>query len=113
LWQEVGGDDSPTLLAPGSHRDVARLLASHEPDGIPGDEIIQSVHDGITVEHAVAATGEAGDVYLCHPFLAHTINPVGPEGARIISNCWIHGRRDIDPGTPTTAVERAIAEALS
>lgn len=34
LWSDVGPDDSPTLLAAGSHREVARLLAAHEPDGI-------------------------------------------------------------------------------
>jgi hypothetical protein len=113
LWHDVGSEDAPTLLARGSHGQVARLLASHEPDGIPGDRIVSIVHETITVEDAVPATGTAGDVYICHPFLAHSFNPIGPRKRRVISNVSVHGRSPIDIRSPETPVARAVASALA
>ena len=86
LWDDVGPDDSPTLLCRGSHRRVAQVLAEHEPAGIPGDEVAALVHETIEATGIVGATGSAGDVIVCHPFLAHSINPDGPRRARFISN---------------------------
>lgn len=39
LWGDVTSADSPTLLAVGSQAAVARLLASHEPNGVAGRDI--------------------------------------------------------------------------
>src|SRR5579862_5775181 len=57
LWDDVGPDDGPTLLAVGSHHSVARLLRDSEPDGIPGDEIGRYFHKGLQVGDTVPATG--------------------------------------------------------
>jgi hypothetical protein len=110
LWQDVGEDDSPTLLQPGSHRQVAQLIADAEPRGIPGDEVLATVSAAIDGTGSVAATGTAGDVYVCHPFLAHSLNPVGPKARRVISNACIHhwGPLPFREGD-LNAVERAIA----
>jgi hypothetical protein len=70
LFTDVGPDDAPTRIYVGSHLDVPPIL---EPIGETG------VHFGNVVpelprvhERQVAlATGNAGDVYLCHPFLVH------------------------------------------
>lgn len=113
LWHDVGPDDGPTLLARGSHRQVARLLANHEPDGIPGDRIATTVHEAVTVDDVVPATGTAGDVYICHPFLAHSFNPAGARRRRVISNVCVHGRAPIDISRPGTPVASAIANALA
>jgi len=94
LWQDVGEDDGPTLFAPGSHRQVAALLEAREPDGIPGGEIVAVVGAVIDGTGAVPATGEAGDVYVCHALLAHSLHPRGPkESRRVISNVCVHGKR--------------------
>jgi hypothetical protein len=67
LFSDVGEDDAPTRIRVGSHCDVARILA---PAGDAGMAHLR-LHD-VGVDRAVAlATGEAGTVYLCHPFVIH------------------------------------------
>lgn len=67
LFSDVGSDDAPTRIRVGSHFDVARLLA---PAGEAGRSHLQLAHVGQEREVALA-TGPAGTVYLCHPFLIH------------------------------------------
>jgi Phytanoyl-CoA dioxygenase (PhyH) len=94
LWHDVGEDDAPTLLAPGSHVRVAEMLAELEPTGMPGAAHRQAVHPIVDGAEAVPAVGDAGDVYACHPLLAHSIHPDGPAGGRrVVSNVCVHGRR--------------------
>lgn len=118
LWSDVGADDGPTLLAAGSHREVARLLAAHEPRGIRGDEIAAAVHERISADEiveVVEAVGSAGDVYLCHPHLAHSINPSGARHPRYISNVAVHGFDALGldgPASDATPVEAAVIAAL-
>ena len=115
LWSDVGIADSPTLLGVGSHRAVARLLADHEPDGIAGPEIGRLVNSAVKCDVVAPATGRAGDVIVCHPFLAHSINPDSPVQPRFISNVAVHGFGAIEingrarAGTP---VEMAIQQAF-
>jgi hypothetical protein len=67
LFSDVGEQDAPMRIRVGSHLDVARLL---EPAGEAGmsDLDLDRVGAG---RPQVLATGEAGTVYLCHPFLVH------------------------------------------
>jgi hypothetical protein len=115
LWSDVGSDDGPTLLAAGSHREVSRLLAEHEPMGIRGDEIASAVHERISADEIVGAVGSAGDVYLCHPHLAHSINPSGSREPRYISNVAVHGFNDLrldGNASDATPLEAAVVGAL-
>jgi len=68
LFSDVGEADAPTRIRVGSHLDVARLL---EPAGEAGTRVGEL--DLTMTAHCreVAATGAAGTVYLCHPFLVH------------------------------------------
>ena len=70
LFSDVGEDDAPTRIEVGSHLDVPRLLAPAGEGGLTFLELAQRFdHDR---DYPIAlATGEAGDVYLCHPFLVH------------------------------------------
>lgn len=95
---------------------MARLLASHEPAGIPGPAIGRFIHTSLKVEEAVPATGSAGDLFVCHPFLAHSINPASPRHTRVISNLAIHkvSVLDLDNGSiHRNPVEEAIVRALA
>jgi hypothetical protein len=117
FWDTVGPDDGPTLLWPGSHRAVARLLASREPAGIPGGEIAGAVqrHLSRDVPDPVPGIADAGDVILCHPFLAHTINPCGAARARYISNVAVHASSELnldETRRQLSPVETAISQAL-
>jgi hypothetical protein len=74
LFSDVGEDDAPTRLRRGSHLDVARLLLPAGEAGMSFMELAGRLD--ITASRPEAqATGEAGTVYLCHPFLAHAAQP--------------------------------------
>lgn len=67
LFSDVGAEDAPTRIRVGSHMDMARFL---EPAGEAGRSHMR--FDGMGADRPEAlATGEAGTVYLCHPFLVH------------------------------------------
>jgi Phytanoyl-CoA dioxygenase (PhyH) len=67
LLSDVGVDDAPARILPGSHMQMPPLLHSYGDDGMFGLEApLPEPTDRIAL-----ATGEAGDVYLCHPFLVH------------------------------------------
>lgn len=66
LFSDVGPDDAPTRIRSGSH---LRMPPHLEPHGVAGTNSsdLPPLDDLPVVE----ATGRAGDVYLCHPFLVH------------------------------------------
>jgi hypothetical protein len=75
LFSDVGDDDAPTRIRVGSHADIARQLA---PAGEAGLSLRELAADGFasSAHREVAlATGDAGTVYLCHPFLVHAAQP--------------------------------------
>nr|WP_276514801.1 phytanoyl-CoA dioxygenase family protein [Nocardia transvalensis] len=74
LFSDVGPQDAPTRIRAGSHLRLPRAL---EPLGEAGAEVIELVDVFAATEDLpqVAATGRAGDVYLCHPFLVHAAQP--------------------------------------
>jgi hypothetical protein len=70
LFSDVGEDDAPTRIDVGSHLDVPRILAPAGEDGLTFIELAQRFDVDRDPKIALA-TGAAGDVYLCHPFLVH------------------------------------------
>lgn len=72
LFSDVSERDAPTRIRVGSHKDVARLL---EPAGEAGRSIMEVDFASTAGRPEALATGEAGTVYLCHPFLVHSAQP--------------------------------------
>ena len=74
LISDVGPKDAPTRIRIGSHLNVARIL---QPAGVRGMDFMElASHLNATDQLPEAvATGEAGTVYLCHPFLVHAGQP--------------------------------------
>lgn len=74
LFSDVSEAEAPTRIRVGSHLDVARLL---EPAGEAGLSLIELSEklDITSGRPEVPATGRAGTVYLCHPFLVHAAQP--------------------------------------
>lgn len=70
LFSDIGPDDAPTRLLCGSHKDIARSLAQVGDDGLTLRQIVDVI-DGMDGRPEALATGAAGTVYLCHPFLVH------------------------------------------
>ena len=72
LFTDVTADDAPTRIRVGSHRAVPRALAPYGEEGLSFLRLGETGILEATAELPVAhATGRAGDVYLCHPFLVH------------------------------------------
>ncbi len=68
LFSSVGKNDAPTRIRVGSHLKIARLLASAGEKGLP----VTALDYNQTADcPEMLALGEAGTVYLCHPFLVH------------------------------------------
>ncbi len=75
LFSDVGEDDAPTRIRAGSHIEMARRL---EPAGDAGLTLGELAANGFAETAScreVLATGAAGTVYLCHPFLVHAAQP--------------------------------------
>ncbi|MGH9039696.1 MAG: phytanoyl-CoA dioxygenase family protein [Acidimicrobiia bacterium] len=69
LFSDVGPDDAPTRLRAGSHRLIPEAL---RPFGDEGVSIFRlPIPDAVHELPQALATGSAGDVYVCHPFLVH------------------------------------------
>lgn len=71
LFSDVGEDDAPTRIRVGSHLMVPPLLAPAGEAGLSMVEISRRAEEATAGLAEASATGPAGTVYLCHPFLVH------------------------------------------
>lgn len=89
LFTDVGEEDAPTRIKVGSHRDVPPFLADAGEEGREFFELCRAMDEAGRLnapDRPVAlATGRAGDVYLCHPFLVHAAQPHRGSRPRIIA----------------------------
>jgi hypothetical protein len=74
LFSDVGESDAPTRIRVGSHRDIARILKPYGEEGLSFKEVTEKLST-LPERGEAFATGEAGTVYLCHPFLVHSAQP--------------------------------------
>jgi hypothetical protein len=74
LFSDVGEKDAPSRIRVGTHLDIARMLAPAGETGLTTRELIARIPETEGLSE-VLATGEAGTVYLCHPFLVHAAQP--------------------------------------
>ncbi len=113
LFSDVGPDDAPTRIRAGSHLDVPPLLSEA---GDEGREWMPLCVDAVRASEGrpeVTATGEAGDVYLCHPFLVHAAQPHRGSEPRFMAQPPLDPTGLLDlSGTDPTPVERAVLNAL-
>ncbi|MGW5385430.1 phytanoyl-CoA dioxygenase family protein [Nocardia sp. NPDC003963] len=115
LFSDTGEQDAPTRLRVGSHREVARIL---EPEGDTGLDVreLSARAEPATAHLPMAhATGNAGDVYLCHPFLVHAGQPHQGTSPRFLAQPGLHPAQPLritGPG-PFAPVETAIRCAIA
>jgi hypothetical protein len=114
LFSDVGERDAPTRIRVGSHADIARQLA---PAGEPGMTLGELAADGFASSaHRpdIVATGDAGTVYLCHPFLVHAAQPHQGERPRFLAQPpLLPADPENRPSDDLNAVEQATALALA
>jgi hypothetical protein len=115
LFSDIGPDDAPTRLRLGSHLAIARRLAPHGERGLSLNELAANGFAESAGDAQVSATGEAGTVYLCHPFLVHAAQPHRGSRPRFLAQPALlpAGELQIDRGDGDySPVEQAIRMAL-
>jgi hypothetical protein len=111
LFSDVGADDAPTRIRKGSHAAIARELLPH---GEAGATLRQLSANGYasTADCAVElATGAAGTVYLCHPFLVHAAQPHRGKRPRFMAQPPLLPKGEFDPALPPSPIQIAIRQA--
>ncbi len=111
LFTDVGAEDAPTRLRAGSHRVMARRLLPHGLAGVSLAELAAEGFEDSADCAQVAATGPAGTVYLCHPFLVHAAQPHRGRNPRFIAQPALTPAHDFDPALPPSPVQIAIRQA--
>ena len=71
LFSDVGPDDAPTRIRCGSQRVIGDRLRAAGEHGLTLRELAADAFAESAGLPEALATGEAGTVYLCHPFLVH------------------------------------------
>jgi hypothetical protein len=85
LFSDVGEDDAPTRIRIGSHLRVPPLLAPAGQDGLSSMELAKAAAPATSGLPETTATGAAGTVYLCHPFLVHAAQPHHGDQPRFLA----------------------------
>jgi len=114
LYSDVTNADAPTIIYKGSHLDVARLLQQEGDAGLSFIDLARSL-DKLPGRQEVFATGKAGTVYLCHPFLVHSAQPHRGNTPKFMAQPPLLLRNELtitDSDTGYAPVEEAIRLAL-
>jgi hypothetical protein len=117
LLSDVDEDSAPTRLRAGSHLDSARLLAAAGEQGLEWGEAARQTGRASAHRRTVLATGQAGDVFLCHQLIAHSASwPHRGRAPRLMAqpSVALLGEYRLPglPVAPPTPVEQAVLRAL-
>ncbi|MCC6725436.1 MAG: phytanoyl-CoA dioxygenase [Saprospiraceae bacterium] len=114
LFSDVSEQDAPTIIKVGSHFDVAKILAPEGDKGLSFMELAQRL-DTLPTKEEVLATGKAGTVYLCHPFIVHAAQNHRGTTPKFMAQPPLLTRHDLSihqPRTMLCPVEAAILMGL-
>jgi len=112
LFSDVGELDAPTKIRKGSHRAIAKQLLPAGVDGLTLGELAADGFASTAACEEVLATGEAGTVYLCHPFLVHSAQPHRGSKPRFMAQPPLLPKGEFDPSLPPSPVQIAIRRAI-
>lgn len=114
LFTDVNADDAPTRIRPGSHRDAARVLAPAGDAGMRWSQAATAAAEATAHLPTVLATGKAGDVFVCHPFLVHAATwPHAGTRPKLMAQPGVALHDQFPLTDPLSPVEQAIAPALA
>lgn len=85
------------------------------PHGDAGLTLMELAADDFAATAAsdeVLATGRAGTVYLCHPFLVHSAQPHRGDKPRFMAQPPLLPNGEFDPSRTPSAVQIAIRRAI-
>ena len=118
LFSNVDEGSAPTRLRVGSHLDSARVLAAAGEKGLEWGEAARRAEHASAHRRTVLATGQAGDVFLCHQLLVHAASwPHRGRTPRLMAqpSVALLGEYQLPglPLAPPAPVEKAILRALA
>lgn len=111
LFSDVGPDDAPTKIRKGSHSIIARELLSYGEAGATLRQLSAEGYASTGGCETELATGAAGTVYLCHPFLVHAAQPHRGQTPRFMAQPPLLPKGEFDPALPPSPVQIAIRQA--
>ena len=111
LFSDLDQDEAPTRIRVGSHRAIARKLAPAGEEGLTLRELAASGFSETADCPEALATGAAGDVFLCHPFVVHSAQMHRGRRPKFMAQPPLLPRGELDLEGPS-AVEAAIRLAL-
>lgn len=111
LLSDVGPDDAPTRIRKGSHATIARELMPYGEAGATLRQLSANGYASTEMCEVALATGAAGTVYLCHPFLVHAAQPHRGTRPRFMAQPPLFPRGEFDPALPPSPVQIAIRKA--
>lgn len=111
LLSDVGTDDAPTRLRKGSHAAIARELLPYGTAGASLRQLSASGYRSTEDCEIALATGPAGTVYLCHPFVVHAAQAHRGIKPRFIAQPPLLPAGEFSPALPPSPVQTAIRQA--
>lgn len=111
LISDVGPDDAPTRIRKGSHATIARELLPYGDAGATLRQLSANGYASTEDCEIELATGAAGTVYLCHPFLVHAAQPHRGTRPRFMAQPPLLPKGEFDPALPPSPVQVAIRRA--
>ncbi|WGF89102.1 phytanoyl-CoA dioxygenase family protein [Marinivivus vitaminiproducens] len=111
LFSDVGPDDAPTRIRKGSHAAIARERLPHGEAGATLRQLSAGGYASTAGCDVALATGAAGTVFLCHPFLVHAAQPHGGQRPRFMAQPPLKPKAEFDPALPPSPVQTAVRQA--
>ncbi|MCK1357656.1 phytanoyl-CoA dioxygenase family protein [Bradyrhizobium sp. 199] len=111
LFSDVGADDAPTRIRKGSHATIARELLPYGEDGATLRQLAAENWASTRDCEIELATGAAGSVYLCHPFLVHAAQAHRGKRPRFMAQPPLLPKGEFDPALQPSPVQIAIRRA--
>lgn len=111
LFSDVSADDAPTRIRKGSHAVIARELLPYGDAGATLRQLSANGYASTADCEVELATGAAGTVYLCHPFLVHAAQPHRGRQPRFMAQPPLLPKGEFDPALPPSPVQVAIRRA--
>lgn len=114
LFSDTSELDAPTRIKVGSHLEVANMLQHHGEAGLTFMQLAEKLKH-LAPGKEITATGNAGTVYLCHPFLVHAAQQHRGTAPKFMAQPGLLSKRDFNLGQPTEIscpVEKAIIKGI-
>jgi len=115
LFSDVSEQDAPTKIRVASHLDVAGMLEPEGEAGLSFRELARRI-DMLPLREETLATGKAGTVYLCHPFIVHAAQDHRGTNPKFMAQPPLLTKQDFDirkKENELCPVEKAIREGIA